>query len=238
VAALLATVGLPPAHADRFPHEFSGGQRQRIGIARALAGSPKLVIGDEPVSALDVSIQAQVINLLEDLKQNFGLTLVVVAHDLAVIRHMSDRVAVMYLGRVVETAPTDPLFEMPLHPYTQALIAAIPVPSPKVRGRRVLLQGDVPSPAAPPSGCHFHTRCPIVRDRCRIERPELEPAGDGRTVACHFWREAASAGAAPLVAPPQSRRLPETLSLFRHGRPAPTSSNTVRSTEPTEGEAR
>ena len=150
VADLMRTVGLLPTHSDRYPHEFSGGQRQRIGIARALAGDPKLIIGDEPVSALDVSIQAQIINLLEDLKDRFGLTLVIVAHDLAVIRHMSDRVAVMYLGEIVELSDTDALFDNPLHPYTQALLAAIPVPSPANRQPKALLQGDVPSPAAPP----------------------------------------------------------------------------------------
>ncbi|MEJ1159015.1 ABC transporter ATP-binding protein [Prosthecomicrobium sp. N25] len=220
VAELLRTVGLLPGHADRYPHEFSGGQRQRIGIARALAGTPKLVIGDEPVSALDVSIQAQIINLLEELKESFGLTLVVVAHDLAVIRHMSDRVAVMYLGEIVECAATDDLFDAPRHPYTQALMAAIPVPRPGARGPRELLQGDVPSPAAPPPGCRFHTRCPHARDLCRTDRPTLETTEGGRQVACHFWREIAGAGASPLVAPTPSPAFARRLALYRRGRAA------------------
>src|SRR5690606_32536683 len=189
VAELLRTVGLRPEYANRYPHEFSGGQRQRIGVARALAGEPKLIIGDEPVSALDVSIQAQVINLLEELKDRFGLTLVIVAHDLAVIRHMSDRVAVMYLGEIVELSPVDPLYETPLHPYTQALLGAIPKPDPKDRAEPKLLQGDVPSPTDLPSGCLFHTRCPHARQRCSQEKPLLEEAAPGRSVACHFWRE-------------------------------------------------
>jgi peptide/nickel transport system ATP-binding protein len=229
VGQLMRTVGLLPSHADRYPHEFSGGQRQRIGIARALAGSPKVIIGDEPVSALDVSIQAQIVNLLEDLKAEFGLTLVIVAHDLAVIRHMSDRVAVMYLGRIAETAPTDALFSAPLHPYTQALTAAIPVMQPGARPVRVLLQGDVPSPAAPPSGCRFHTRCPHARERCRSDEPGLEPAGDGRHVACHFWREIAGAGASALAAVTPSRAFAARLDLYRRGRPAgaPSLSNPI-----------
>ncbi|MCB5175786.1 MULTISPECIES: ABC transporter ATP-binding protein [Microvirga] len=215
VTELLRTVGLLPAHADRYPHEFSGGQRQRIGIARALAGDPKLIIGDEPVSALDVSIQAQIINLLEDLKDRFGLTLVIVAHDLAVIRHMSDRVAVMYLGEIVELSETDALFDNPLHPYTQALLAAIPVPSPARRQPKALLQGDIPSPAAPPSGCRFHTRCPHARPVCRDQHPALETTPDGRKVACHFWREIQGAGAGSITAPPPSPALSKRLALYR-----------------------
>ena len=183
VAELMARVGLRPEMADRYPHEFSGGQRQRICIARALASGPKLVIGDEPVSALDVSVQAQIVNLLEDLKEEFGLTLVIIAHDLAVIRHMSDRIAVMYLGEVVELARTEDLFTAPRHPYTQALLAAIPVPVPGSAAGRKVLGGDIPSPANPPAGCKFHTRCPHATDLCRSTRPELQ--GKDHQVACH-----------------------------------------------------
>ncbi|WP_322895956.1 MULTISPECIES: dipeptide ABC transporter ATP-binding protein [unclassified Yoonia] len=183
VAELMARVGLRPDMADRYPHEFSGGQRQRICIARALASGPKLLIGDEPVSALDVSVQAQIVNLLEDLKQELGLTLVVIAHDLAVIRHMSDRIAVMYLGEIVEMADTESLFTAPRHPYTQALLTAIPVPSPGGKRARAVLDGDIPSPANPPSGCKFHTRCPHVTKICRSTRPVLE--GAVHQVACH-----------------------------------------------------
>jgi len=185
VADLLTRVGLRPEHADRYPHEFSGGQRQRIGIARALASGPTVLIGDEPVSALDVSIQAQVVNLLEDLKDEFGLTLVIIAHDLAVIRHMADRVAVMYLGEVVELAPAADLYARPLHPYAETLLAAIPVASFGARPVRTLVEGDPPNPIAPPPGCKFHPRCPYAKDICRRERPVLTPAGAGRTVACH-----------------------------------------------------
>jgi len=215
VAELMRTVGLLPTHVDRYPHEFSGGQRQRIGIARALAGDPKLIVGDEPVSALDVSIQAQIVNLLEDLKERFGLTLVIVAHDLTVIRHMSDRVAVMYLGEIMEVSETDALFDNPLHPYTQALLAAIPIPSPANRKPKALLQGDVPSPAAPPSGCRFHTRCPHARPVCRDQHPALEQAPDGRRVACHFWREIQGAGAGSISAPPPSQALSKRLALYK-----------------------
>jgi peptide/nickel transport system ATP-binding protein len=185
VADMLTRVGLTPAHADRYPHEFSGGQRQRIGIARALASGPTVLIGDEPVSALDVSIQAQVVNLLEDLKDEFGLTLIVIAHDLAVIRHMADRVAVMYLGEIVETAPAAALFEAPKHPYAETLLAAIPVADFGARRARPLVEGDPPNPIDPPPGCRFHPRCAYAQDRCRAERPVLTPAGDGRAVACH-----------------------------------------------------
>ncbi|MGL4964468.1 MAG: ABC transporter ATP-binding protein [Inquilinus sp.] len=215
VAELLRIVGLLPDHAGRYPHEFSGGQRQRIGIARALAGQPVLIVGDEPVSALDVSIQAQVINLLEELKERFGLTLVIVAHDLAVIRHMSDRVAVMYLGEIVEEAPVDALFDAPLHPYTQALMKAIPVPSPAGRQAKTLLQGDVPSPTAPPPGCRFHTRCPHAKPICSEVRPQAEEAEPGRSVACHFWREIQDAGAGALAAPPTPPNLATRLALYR-----------------------
>jgi peptide/nickel transport system ATP-binding protein len=186
VARILTRVGLRPEHADRYPHEFSGGQRQRIGIARALVTGPKLVIGDEPVSALDVSIQAQVINILEDLKEEFGLTLIVIAHDLAVIRHMSDRVAVMYLGKLVEVGPADALFAAPAHPYTEALLSAIPIPAVGARKAHVAVEGDPPNPIAPPSGCRFHTRCPYAQTKCQTDEPALRDMGDGRMAACHF----------------------------------------------------
>lgn len=188
VAELLGKVGLRPDHADRYPHEFSGGQRQRICVARALACGPKLLIGDEPVSALDVSVQAQIVNLLEDLKEDLGLTLIIIAHDLSVIRHMADRVAVMYLGEVVELAETEALYTRPRHPYTRALLSAIPVPMPGVRGPIMRLEGDIPSPANPPAGCKFHTRCPFADDLCARERPELSE-DSGHQTACHHWRD-------------------------------------------------
>lgn len=215
VDQLMRTVGLRADWSDRYVHEFSGGQRQRIGIARALAGDPKLVIGDEPVSALDVSIQAQVVNLLGELKDDFGLTLVIVAHDLAVIRHMSDRVAVMYLGEVVELAAADDIYDAPLHPYTSALLQAIPVSDPAARGQRQLLQGDLPSPTAPPPGCRFHTRCPHARPRCSQEHPTLEAVGEGRHVACHFWKEIQSAGVSAPVASARREKLDLRLGLYR-----------------------
>ena len=186
IAYLLQKVGLSPDHARRYPHEFSGGQRQRIGIARALALNPKLIIGDEPVSALDVSIQAQVINLLEDIQKEFKLSYIIIAHDLAVVEHICDRIAVMYLGRIVELARDKELYTSPVHPYTVALLSAIPVPDPNITKKRIILEGDVPSPMRPPPGCHFHTRCPQKKDVCEKAVPKLTDVGDGHFVACHL----------------------------------------------------
>jgi len=186
VAELLDVVGLRKEYADRYPHEFSGGQRQRIGIARALTLKPRFIVCDEPVSALDVSIQAQIVNLMRDLQQEFGLTYLFIAHDLAVVKHVADRVAVMYLGRIVELADKGSLYASPQHPYTQALLAAVPRPNPAARQALVPLKGEIPSPSAPPPGCHFHTRCPHVQARCRVETPALREIAPGHHAACHL----------------------------------------------------
>ncbi len=189
VKQLASEVGLNIAHLKRYPHAFSGGQRQRIGIARALATNPSVIVCDEAVSALDVSIQAQVINLLEDLQQKYGITYIFIAHDLSVVEHISDRVAVMYIGQVTETADTKDLFNTPLHPYTEALMSAVPKPDPRMRMDRIVLKGEVPSPINPPTGCYFHPRCPYVTERCTQEKPELREVRPGHFCACHFAGE-------------------------------------------------
>ncbi|NOZ23407.1 MAG: dipeptide ABC transporter ATP-binding protein [Planctomycetes bacterium] len=194
VRELLEKVGLSRNHINRYPHEFSGGQRQRIGIARAIALNPSFIVCDEAVSALDVSIQAQIVNLLEELQEEFGLSYLFIAHDLSVVKHVSDEVVVMYLGKLVEHAPSDDLYTKPLHPYTQALLSAVPVPDPKSGRKRIVLEGDVPSPSSPPSGCPFHTRCPYPRlhpdamERCKNEAPEVSSPTEGHSVVCHFYK--------------------------------------------------
>jgi oligopeptide/dipeptide ABC transporter ATP-binding protein len=186
VARLFERVGLRPQQMRNFPHEFSGGQRQRISIARALALNPKLIVADEPVSALDVSIQAQVINLMMDLQREEGLAYLFISHNLAVVEHISHRIAVMYLGRIVEYADKVSLFTRPQHPYTEALLSAVPVPDPALKRNKQMVEGDVPSPVRPPPGCHFHTRCPYAQERCRVEAPQLKPVAEGHLVACHL----------------------------------------------------
>ncbi len=194
VMSLLEAVGLGPQHADRYPHEFSGGQRQRIGIARALALKPKMIVCDEPVSALDVSIQAQVLNLLKDLQEQFDLTYIFIAHGLPSVKHISDRIAVMYLGKIVEIGSREELFASPKHPYTEALLDAVPVPDPRLRRKREPLPGELPSPVNPPSGCAFHPRCPYAQDICKQQTPALERKADGQSAACHFPRNMDEAG--------------------------------------------
>src|SRR6266516_4466354 len=223
VQELLRIVGLNPYFANRYPHEFSGGQRQRIGIARALAVEPSFIVCDEPISALDVSIQAQVINLLEELQEKLGLTYLFIAHDLAVVRHISDRVAVMYVGKLVEVTDRDSLYENPLHPYTRALLSAVPVPDPVIEAQRtrMILVGDVPSPVNPPAGCRFNPRCPYAEDNCRTDEPALEEVKPGHWAACHYWDEI-EAGTKRLTGQSAIRRFGEGQTVSAEAPPAAT----------------
>ncbi|QCO54365.1 dipeptide ABC transporter ATP-binding protein [Pseudorhodobacter turbinis] len=224
VDEVLSLSGLSSYHAERYPHEFSGGQRQRVGIARALATRPGIIVCDEPVSALDVSLQAQIVNLLQDLKHEFGLAYVFISHDLSVVRHIADRVAVMYLGRFVEEASAETLFSRPLHPYTRSLIKAVPLPDPSLRGEKLGLRGDMPSALSPPSGCAFHVRCPMATDICRVDRPEQRQIGETRVACHHADNQLHERDAAPV----ERAKLAERLAVLQRAHTATTTASKVR----------